>query len=80
MTDTPQLISAIEATVDEFFGPYARGGGCELRDEPGLLRFLTGINSPVFNGVLRAQFPADQVDSRIEETLSYFKGRGLPVA
>jgi hypothetical protein len=44
-----------------------------------MIRLICDIPSPFCNNVLRAQFTQNDIDAKIEETLSHYKSRDLPV-
>jgi GNAT superfamily N-acetyltransferase len=75
----PPLIEAIETNMFDFWLQFGRSPQVELYDGPDMIRLICNIPSPFCNNVLRAQLTYDDIDSRIEETLSHFKSRGLPI-
>jgi ribosomal protein S18 acetylase RimI-like enzyme len=76
---TPALIEAIEANQLAFMADLGRSPQVALQDDPEITWFVTGVPSPGFNRVLRAQFEADNLDAKIETTLDLFRSRALPM-
>jgi ribosomal protein S18 acetylase RimI-like enzyme len=75
------LTAAIEANIlDHARAVASRSPQVELHDQPDLLWISSGIAHPYLNRVCRALFHIEDVDERIEETLSYFGSRGSPVS
>ncbi len=75
----PQLVEAIEANMFDFWIQLGRSPRVELYDGPDMIRMICDLPSPFCNNVLRAQFTQEDVDTRIEETLSQFRSRSLPI-
>lgn len=75
----PALARANEENLRETFGSFGRLPQVDVLDERGIFRFATGIPHPTFNGVLRSRLAPADADSRIEETLGFFRARGLPI-
>lgn len=73
-----KLVEAIEANMFDFWMHLGRSPQVDLYDGPDMIRLTCDIPSPLLNNVLRAQLTPDDVDTRIEKTLSHFKSRGLP--
>jgi ribosomal protein S18 acetylase RimI-like enzyme len=48
------LAQAMDANMAAFWAPYGRGAGAELYADAKLVWIYTGIGSPLFNGVVRA--------------------------
>jgi ribosomal protein S18 acetylase RimI-like enzyme len=75
------LTAAIEANIlDHVRAVASRSPQVELYDQPDLLWISSGIAHPYLNRVYQALFRTEDVDERIEETLSYFESRGSPVS
>lgn len=73
------LAEAIEGNLFALFKSFGALPGAEVRDEDDYLRFVTGIDSPMFNGVARAHLrPSGDLSEKIGETLAPFKERNLP--
>ena len=77
---TPELVSAIEASPCELAAHVGQSSRVELNDQMDMLWYATGVASPVFNGVLRAQLAPSETDARIGATVDYFRSRGLPLS
>ena len=74
------VVEAIEGNIFALFKSFGALPGAEIHDEDDALTFLTGINSPMFNGVGRTRFsPEGDLQDKIEETLAPFKARGVPM-
>ncbi|NIS81020.1 MAG: hypothetical protein GTO14_12615 [Anaerolineales bacterium] len=73
------LVEAIEANMFDFWMNLGRSPQVELYDGPDMIRLTCDIPSLLLNNVLRAQFTHDEIDTGIEETLSHFKSRSLPI-
>ena len=77
---SPQrLVEAIEANMFDFWRHLGRSPHVDLYDGPDMIRFICDVPSPFCNNVLRAQLTQNDIDTRIEETLSRFKSRDLPI-
>ena len=70
---------ALEANMVEFWSAYGRAPQRELYEGPDLIRFVTGVPFPLFNGVFRARLTPDTVDAAIGETLARGASRGAPL-
>lgn len=77
---TPALVAAIEANQFELWAYLGRLPEVELYEGPDMMRLVTSIPHPLFNGVMRAQLaPDDDIDATINDTLARFKSRRLPM-
>jgi GNAT superfamily N-acetyltransferase len=77
---SPQaLVGAIEANLWELGVYFGRSSRVELYDEGDMLRYATGVVSPMFNGVARTRLAPNEIEVRIEATLNYFRSRELPL-
>jgi GNAT superfamily N-acetyltransferase len=77
---SPQrIVEAIEANMFDFWMHLGRSPQVDLYNGTDMIRLTCDIPSPFLNNVLRAQLALDDIDTRIEETLSHFKSRGLPI-
>jgi GNAT superfamily N-acetyltransferase len=75
------LTTAIEANIlDHVRAVASRSPHVELHDQPDLLWISSDIAHPYLNRVYRALLRTEDVDERIEETLSYFQSRGSPLS
>ena len=75
----PRLVEAIEAGIFRFWIHLGRSPQLGLYDGPDMIRLISDVPSPFCNNVLRAQLAPDDIDTRIEATLTPFKSRKLPV-
>jgi GNAT superfamily N-acetyltransferase len=72
-------VEAIEANMFDFWMHLGYSPRVELYDGPDMIRLICDIPSPLCNNVLRAQLTENDIDVKIEETLSHFKSRDLPI-
>jgi len=63
----------------ELWKTYGRASGRELTEGEELVRVLTGVPSPLFNGVFRARLPADSIERTIGETLAALARWDVPL-
>jgi GNAT superfamily N-acetyltransferase len=70
--------AAVEENLLDFFRQIAALPGGELDDGPRLLRWTTGLPSPMHNGVARADLAEDEVETAVAEIAGHFAGRGVP--
>jgi len=75
---TPRLLAAIRANLFEFYEYLGRSPKAERYDSSELSWVLTGISHPFLNNVLRTQLNPNNVDDRIEETLTHFRSKDSP--
>lgn len=74
------LATAIEANVNgQFPLLFVHLPQIEIHDEPGILWVASNIPHHYLNGVLRAQFAPEEIEARVNETLTHFKSRRLPM-
>lgn len=73
------LVEAIEQNCIDFFMDYGRGPGGEVHREDGVTWFTSGLRHPLFNGVMTAQLPAQDVDRRIDDLVREFRARDVPL-
>ncbi len=73
------LVQAIEVNEFERFAYFSRLPGGELHRDSRLTWFLTGMPYLLFNGVLNACLPADDLDQHIAHALAPFAARKLPM-
>lgn len=76
---TAALVRAIEANEFNRFAYFSRLPGGELHRGSRLTWFLTGIPYLLFNGVIDARLPPDDLDQRIARALAPFAARNLPM-
>lgn len=75
----PAVTHAIDANEIERFAYYSQVPGGEIRFDPELTWYITGIPYLLFNGILDAHLPPDELDARITRALAPFEARGLPM-
>lgn len=75
----PAIVEAIEANPTDFFAYLGQTPQADTYNGPDMMRMITGIPYPLCNTVFRARLPSESLDERIEETLSHFKARHLPM-
>lgn len=73
------LVHAIEANELERFAHFGRLPGGEFHRGPRLTWFLTGIPYLLFNGILDACLPPDDLDQHIVRAVAPFAARSLPM-
>jgi GNAT superfamily N-acetyltransferase len=76
--DHPGIADALERNQWEFIRGFAAVRGVEVIDEPRVLRVATGVPSPLFNPVLRADVPAAEVRELIDESRAWYRRRHVP--
>ena len=80
-TSTQAIVAAMEANFTEEMATFGRYfPGATLYEDQELLWFTTGLPHGMFNAVLRTHLTPENVDAKIDETLSYFQGHHLPVS
>ncbi|MBN2167839.1 MAG: GNAT family N-acetyltransferase [Actinobacteria bacterium] len=73
------FIREIEHNLFESWKCLARAPGCELLDEPEMLRFTSGIAYPLLNSVLKSNIPGWDIKKKVAGTLDFFRKRDLPM-
>ena len=76
---TTAVVPALEANMLAFWATYGRAPGAELYEGEDLLRVVTGVSEPLFNGVFRTRLISDAVDSAIATTLAHVISRRAPM-
>jgi GNAT superfamily N-acetyltransferase len=77
--DDPEIGVAIERNQWEFIRGFARRvAGVDVVDDDRCLRVATGVPSPLFNPVLRATVPDDEVGALVDESREWYRRRRLP--
>jgi GNAT superfamily N-acetyltransferase len=76
---TTAVVPALEANMVAFWALYGRTPGAELYEAEELVRFVTGLDEPLFNAVLRAHLAPATVDSAIATTLAEVGSRRVPM-
>lgn len=77
--DDPRLLAAMEANAAHALAELSVAIGGERYHGPDMTRYVSGSPIAMFNGVISARFPADQVDAEIERTLDVFRVSSLPM-
>jgi GNAT superfamily N-acetyltransferase len=76
--DGPEIVDALERNQWEFIRGFAAVHGVEVVDDDRCLRVATGVPSPLFNPVLRANVAADDVGALVDEAREWYRRRRLP--
>jgi hypothetical protein len=76
---TTAVVPALEANMLAFWATHGRAPGAELYEGEDLLRVVTGVSEPLFNGVFRTRLISDAVDSAIATTLAHVTSRRVPM-
>ena len=69
------VVPALEANMVAFWVAYGRAPGAELYEGEDLVRVVTGVSEPLFNGVFRTRLAPDAVESAIATTLAHLASR-----
>lgn len=75
----PVLAAAIESNNCAQFAYLRHLPQAQVHEEPGLMWFITGVPIRYFNGVAHTRFGDERIDARIDEILSEFKERQIPM-
>lgn len=73
-----ELLPALHANMVAFWTPYGRGAGCTLHATPSAVWFYTGVQHPLFNGVISATLGPDEVEITRNALQAHIKERGAP--
>lgn len=73
------LVAAIEKNLQATWNLVGGTPHADIEYRGDLIRLLSGLPSPVCNGVFRACFDSTDVDREIEKTLRPFTSRDLPM-
>src|SRR6478672_3993451 len=76
--DAPDIADALERNQWEFIRGFAAVPGVEVVDDAHSLRVATGVPSPLFNPVLRATVPQEDVKALVDEAREWYRRRRLP--
>jgi GNAT superfamily N-acetyltransferase len=76
--DAPEIADALERNQWEFIRGFAVVPGVEVVDDERTLRVATGVPSPLFNPVLRATVPQEDVKQLVDEAREWYRRRRLP--
>ena len=78
---SPSLGIAADWSKAEAYGSFSQYPGAHLHDAQDILWYFTGLPHWDFNGIFRARFRPDKVDSKIRETLdSIYRVAVIPEA
>jgi GNAT superfamily N-acetyltransferase len=76
------LANAVEANMAKQFAYFGRSPRAEVDESPEVLRYLSGIPIPEYNGVIRAHFARelapDTLQERIQAIIASFAARQQP--
>lgn len=76
--DGPEIAGALERNQWEFIRGFAAVPGVEVVDDERSLRVATGVPSPLFNPVLRANVEATDVPALVDDAREWYRRRRLP--
>ena len=79
-TDKDKAVAAIESNFFNYWAYLAALANAEFYNGPDLMRFISGSPTPLYNLILRANFPKDNADQRVQAALDVFQGRSLPLS
>jgi ribosomal protein S18 acetylase RimI-like enzyme len=72
------LLAASEVNRIAFWSPYGRGQGCTLYTAPDVVWFYSGIQDPLFNGVIWAEMERDAVGGTVDRLHAEIDAHGVP--
>ncbi|MBD2503516.1 GNAT family N-acetyltransferase [Anabaena azotica] len=75
----PDLVTTLENNIFAIFTYYAQANNTEFYFGSNMIRFVTGVATPLLNGVIRTQLQPQEIDTTIRETLEYFSTKQLPM-
>ena len=80
LTDTSDdaIVRAIVEHDTFLVTTLVRLAGIELHEEPDASWYVSGVDDPLFNGVLRTSMAAADAERRIDELLGRFREAGVP--
>ena len=73
-----QLARAVEENVFAMFRSMVEVLNGDIEETSQLGRYHASPSSPIFKGAYRANLPAEEADSTIQETIEWFKARHAP--
>jgi predicted GNAT family acetyltransferase len=73
------LATAVKANLYAYYCVFARSPRAEFCDSTGVMRWHTHVAHPWYNGVLSTRSPANDEGPVIEDAISYFKLRKVPI-
>src|SRR5215831_1229089 len=74
------VVSAMEANIQESSALWGRALGAEFHDDAEVTWFVSGLPFELCNGVIRAQFAAENVEKSIDATLKLLSAQKVPMA
>lgn len=77
MNDT-EAIEIVDANLFASWKILASAPGVRLHDGPDMLRFLSGVEHPLCNGIMRLNLEAGEARERMAGALEVFRERKLP--
>ena len=81
LSSPASVIAAIDANFAEEMAAFGRYlPGAELREDPEVEWFITGLPSSLFNGVLLTNILSDDIDAKIEVIMGHYKARRVPMS
>lgn len=75
---SPALLAALDANMATFWSAYGHAAGCAWHAAPDLVWFYTGIQMPLFNGVVFAQLSPDGVNAVVADLQAQIDAQGAP--
>lgn len=73
-----ELLTAFEGNMVAFWSPYGRANGSTLQATSNVVWFYTGIQEPLFNGVLSVKLNPDGVKATFERLQRKIEEQGAP--
>ena len=77
-TSSDELLTALESNMVAFWSAYGRAAGNTLQATASVVWFYTGIQVPLFNGVLSARLKPDEVKVICDSLQAKITERGAP--
>jgi GNAT superfamily N-acetyltransferase len=77
-TTSDELLAALESNMVAFWSAYGRAPGSTLQATASVVWFYTGIQVPLFNGVLSARLKPDEVKVICDNLQAKITERGAP--
>ncbi len=77
-TSSDELLTALESNMTAFWSAYGRATGSTLHATSDVVWFYTGIQDPLFNGVLCAKLEPDFVKATIDSLQARIDQQGAP--
>lgn len=77
-TSSDELLAVLESNMVAFWSAYGRANGSTLHSTSNVVWFYTGIQVPLFNGVLSARLKPDDVKATFDSLQAKITERGAP--